>query len=303
MRSRVLVPLVLAIALAMAACTSTEVKQSAPAPWEGKGASWMQGAGTPLAKDLVVPQDAFLVGPVFTLAKLYGKHREGHKVLGQEGLLYGTSSATLPGVAQSLYQQGGTATRLIEGSSLGLCTQRGPESETEFTGDLVNGSLGVECRAFDRGNSGFEFDLSLEPPTADGTVTGQVRWGPSMALPSSTLPDVPNVEGGPSEVANNVEGYDDLTIVEGSFLAGPPGPGTGTGGYRAVIGVTGDPDEVFDAYIAQGGTQGKGTHSDLTVGDLHIRTFQSGGAGGILYTVTLNEQHGNAWIYVTALND
>jgi hypothetical protein len=34
-------------------------------------------------------------------------------------------------------------------------------------------------------------------------------------------------------------------------MAGPQGWGSGTGGFRAVIGVTGDADDVFDKYVRQ----------------------------------------------------
>jgi hypothetical protein len=97
-------------------------------------------------------------------------------------------------------------------------------------------------------------------------------------------------------------GDPDLPIAEGSFLAGPPGWGSGTGGFTAVIGVTGDPDEVFDEYMRYQMNDPPMADEHI-LGDLRVRQGTTGGAGGVTYTVTLNEIDGDAWILVEAYND
>ena len=99
---------------------------------------------------------------------------------------------------------------------------------------------------------------------------------------------------------SGVEGEPGLKIADGSFLAGPPGQVGGTGGFTAVIGVTGDPDGVFEAYVAD---DVKPIEVDVQAGTMHIRSAEWGGAGGFTYIVTLNELDGNAWILVEAYYD
>ena len=75
-----------------------------------------------------------------------------------------------------------------------------------------------------------------------------------------------------------------------------------TGGFTAVIGVTGDPDEVFDAYVAQDAEQSTGD-LETTIDGLRVRQHRSAQAGGVGLTITMNDIDGNAWILVEAYND
>jgi hypothetical protein len=107
---------------------------------------------------------------------------------------------------------------------------------------------------------------------------------------------------GPTTVASDGGYLADLKIVPGSFLAGPPFPGSVTGGYVAVIGVSGDPDTVFDAYVAQDTDKPYFT-ADETVDGMRARVDRSAEAGGVWLAVTLNAIDGTAWILVEAYND
>jgi hypothetical protein len=149
---------------------------------------------------------------------------------------------------------------------------------------------------------GITFDLRQDVGEPSPLVQGVLGWSESSVLVPGSLPDAPRVTGGPGVVTNDVEGEPDLAVVDGSFVAGPQGWGSITGGYTAVIGVTGDPDEVFDAYMDQFGQ--KPFYSvDEEIGDLRVRQEVAGGAGGITFSVLLNEIDGDAWILVEAYND
>ena len=131
-----------------------------------------------------------------------------------------------------------------------------------------------------------------------------VRWSPPPIETLDALPAAPPDVDGPDLVESRpaVDYLPDLRIVDGSFLAAPPGPGGGTGGFSAWIGVSGDADEVFDAYVAQAVEESSST-DDREVDGMRVRQYVSSDAGGVTRSITMNEIDGNAWIYITAVND
>ncbi len=182
-----------------------------------------------------------------------------------------------------------------------MSPSRATRSLRSTPGTSTRTAVTLECGGYQRSGAALEVDLRQDVTQASSPVQGHLRWfSPDDALPSS-LPEVPVGVDGPQTVPSGVEGEPDLQIADGSFLAGPAGWGSGTGGFTAVIGVTGDPDEVFDAYLDP--NIRRPIAVDTVMGRMHIRSAEGGGAGGVTYRVTLNEQGGNAWILVEAYND
>jgi hypothetical protein len=276
----------------------------------------MQPAGTPLVKGVTVPEGARLVGPIFTQFD-EAKALDGEFVVGRQHgyvLVDGEPYA----VATDFLDQWDGPNGLGEYPKDTVCRQQvdeGVEGKTHdynYKGEAADGAVEISCSAtlvydqrrvgeetFER-FIGMDFTQNLTDP--DAPVQGTVGWeSPPVAIPE-TLPEAPEGVDGPTSVASDVEYLPDLEIVKGSFLAGPPWPASVTGGYTAVIGVTGDPDEVFDAYVAQDEDEPELT-VDETVGGMRIREYQSSEAGGITYVVTLNELGDNAWILLQAYND
>jgi hypothetical protein len=304
-------------ALVLAACTETSDQlDTASEPWNDPGAVWMQPAGTPLAKGVTVPEGARLVGPVFTQ---FDEPRalKGELVVGrQRGYLLVDGEPY--SVATDFLDQWDGENGLGDYAKDTACRQQvdeGVEGKTHnynYKGEPAEGAVEISCsvslifsqrlvgeETFARA-IGMSFTQDLTDP--DAPVQGTVGWeSPPVAIPE-TLPEAPEDVDGPTSVASDVDYLPDLKIVDGSFLAGPPWPGSITGGYVAVIGVTGDPDEVFDAYVAQDEDKPYLT-ADETVQGMRIREYKSAEAGGIWLDITLNEIDGNAWILVGAYND
>ena len=145
------------------------------------------------------------------------------------------------------------------------------------------------------------FDLAKDVDSGERAGAGHCGLQtPFLKIPTE-LPVAPDGVSGPSSVTGDSDGVPPLEVVDGSFLAGPSWPGS-NGGYVAIIGVTGDPDEVFDRYVEQHPGEPY-FDADTVVDGLRVRVFRSAEAGGVLYSVTLNEIDGNAWILVSAQND
>lgn len=202
--------------------------------------------------------------------------------------------------------------RLVFMYSGGTCSQEVPaewstedDPQTDFkeySGTADADAVALLCAGYQRSRPGLEMDLRQDLTQPASPVQGLLRWfSPENEWPSA-LPPASSEADGPTTVPSNVEGEPDLPIAAGSFLAGPPGWGSGTGGSTAVIGVTGDPDKVFDEYLRYQMNDPPKADEYLP-GNLRVRQGTTGGAGGVTYTVTLNEIDGNAWILVGAYND
>ncbi len=67
--------------------------------------------------------------------------------------------------------------------------------------------------------------------------------------------------------------------------------------------MSGDPDEVYDAYVEQDDATESETNTNRMVQGMRVQQHQTSEAGGITMTITMNEIDGNAWISVEAYND
>lgn len=312
MRGTAIAALLLVVATTVAACSDDPAAPSGPEPWTDEGAVWMQAAGTPMGADLVVPGSAQLVGPVFSRVDQRSPIDGGDWfVEGQQAYLLAEDD--IVAVSDDLVEQlGGVEVfELDDGDT--FCHQDIDRGEilgvdTEpYTGDLDPDAVEIRCAgSLDNGVSepggGTYFDLRQDVTAPDLPVQGIVSWSELDVQVPDTLPEAPEGVGGPQTIAIDVEGERDLDVVEGSFLAGPQLWGGGTGGFTAVVGVTGDPDEIFDAYLKQLDPEPYDS-VDESVADLRVRREAAGGAGGVTYTVTLNEIGDDAWILLEAYND
>jgi hypothetical protein len=302
----------LGVVALVAGCTADPASLSGPEPWTDEGAPWMQPAGTPLGTDLLVPDGAQLVGPVFSTIGQRSPIDGGEwYVEGQQAYLLAEDD--IVGVSDDLVEQLGGAGALEIDSGDTICNQdidRGEVLgfETEpYTGDLDADAVEIRCAGnLDNGVSepggGTYFDLRQDVTEPDLPVQGIVSWSELDVQVPDSLPEAPDGVGGPETITTDVEGDADLEVAEGSFLAGPQSWGTLTGGFTAVIGATGDPDEVFDEYMRYQ-MKNPPKADEHVLGDLRVRQGTTGGAGGVTYTVTLNEIDGDAWILVEAYND
>lgn len=287
--------------------------------WPVYGADWTAGPGTTLGDDLVIPDNTYAIGPVMT----YDIRRAGRANAWEARYrqIWMTSESDPYDLAMDFADQSVDPPRyrpeeLVESTGkkdppefmpqekLGkLCEQSGPnESENgygyaPYTGELKPWAEHIECSASAWGVDGWvelRQDLSRDQPVVI-VVTGK-----DLAAPES-MPQVPEGVGGPGKIVGEYDlpTYD---IVDGSFMAGPQGWGSNTGGFRAVIGVTGDPDEVFDAYLEQDEQEPYRTR-DVSVDGIRVRQAATQEAGGVWMVYTLNETDGNAWILLEAYND
>ena len=300
-----------AVASIAAGCASDPASDASSDPSNDPDAAWMQPAGTPMGADLVVPQGAQLVGPVFSSVSQRSPIYGGDwYVDGQQGYLL--SDADISQISDDLVAQLGGPQGLQTQYNDTVCNQEidrgGPLGvDTQpYTDDLDADAVEIICSAtlpngVSEVGEGITFDLRQDATEADTPVQGVLTWSGSSVEVPTDLPQAPGVNGDTDVITSDVEGDPDLEVVEGSFLAGPQGWGSITGGFTAVVGVTGDPDEVFDAYMAY--INADPVVIDQQVGALRVRQGQAGGAGGVTYTVTLNEMDGNAWILLEAYND
>lgn len=265
-----------------------------------------------MGAELVVPQGAQLVGPVFSSVSQRSPIDGGDwYVDGQQAYLL-SGGADIVDLSDDLVAQLGGPQGLQTQYNDTVCNQEidrgGPLGvDTQpYTDDLDADAVEVICSAtlpngVSEVGEGITLDLRQDVTESGRPVLGSVQWPESSVMTLDGLPDAPEGVGGPTTITTDVEGDPDLKVAEGSFLAGPQGWGSITGGFTAVVGVTGDPDEVFDAYMAY--INADPVVIDEQVGALRVRQGQAGGAGGVTYTVTLNELDGSAWILLEAYND
>ncbi len=312
MRPVIAVVAAAALAVVAAGCASDSAPVSSTEPWNAPDAAWMQPAGTPMGAELVVPQGAQLVGPVFSSVSQRSPIDGGDwYVDGQQAYLL-SGGADIVDLSDDLVAQLGGPQGLQTQYNDTVCNQEidrgGPLGvDTQpYTDDLDADAVEVICSAtlpngVSEVGEGITLDLRQDVTESGRPVLGSVQWPESSVMTLDGLPDAPEGVGGPTTITTDVEGDPDLKVAEGSFLAGPQGWGSITGGFTAVVGVTGDPDEVFDAYMAY--INADPVVIDEQVGALRVRQGQAGGAGGVTYTVTLNELDGSAWILLEAYND
>lgn len=301
-----------ALAVCAAGCTSDSGPDASSEPWNEPDAVWMQPAGTPLGADLVVPQGAQLIGPVFSSVARRSPIDGGDwYVDGQRGYLL--SEADIADLSDDLVAQLGGLQGLQTQYNDTVCIQeidRGGVLSVDtqpYTDDLDPDAVEIICSAtlpngVSQVGEGITFDLRQDVTQSGLPVLGSVEWPESSVVTLDGLPAAPEGVGGPTTITTDVDGYPDVTVADGSFLAGPQGWGSITGGFTAVIGVAGDPDEAFDDYVAQDSGEPYLTEDEV-VDVTRIREYRSSEAGGVTYTVTLNEIGGNSWILVEAYND
>lgn len=303
------------VVLALAGCgagSGDDPALAGPEPWTSPDAVWMQPPGTPLGGALVVPDGAELIGPVFSTLDRTSPI-EGGELIAAEQQAYLLSNADIVDVWEDIVEQLGGRSAVETDYNDSNCYQwidRGgnlARTSEPYSGDLDADAVEVICsgllpNALAEEGPGLTFELRQDVTASDQPVLGVVTWAePDVEVPGS-LPDAPDGVGGPRVITTDVEGDPDLDVVDGSFLAGPQGWGSLTGGFTAIIGVTADPDEVFDEYL-QYQMPDPPEADDETVGDLRVRRGTTRGAGGVTYTVTLNEIGGEAWILLEAYND
>jgi hypothetical protein len=299
----------------MTAACGVQADDPGPASVNWGDKPWLQPAGTPLTAGVTVPEGARLIGPVLTLFA-----PEQATVETQRGYLFVEGDPYR--VASDFVDQWDGATSVDGQRDPKMCDQTvstGDEGKTrslDYTGEAEPGAISISCDVslILREPSGqselaqmrtirtLSLSITKDLTTAGVAAQGIVEWRRPFVAISEHLPAAPASAEGPSTVASDVDYLPDLRIVPGSFLAGPPSPGSITGGYVAVIGVHGDPDEVFDAYVAQD-TDKPFFTADEVVNGMRMRVYRSAEAGGIWLYITLNEIDGNAWILVEAYND
>lgn len=319
--------LVAVVSLVAAACTSDDGDLASPEPWRSPVATWMQPAGTPLTSELVVPEGSQLIGPVFaTSVKRSRSDSSEWRVTEQSAIVQADSDVvvvTKDLVDQSAGAFGREAARSVSaGTPVGSCDQGGAHGQIGALTDVDPDAEVVQCTVapqgpapedeFDPGwerqaavaGRQFHFRMSQTIAKPSDPILGTAYWAVDILVPES-FPVAPTDVSGPDSVPGIVD-YPDLQIVGGSFLAAPlltPADSEETYSYTAVIGVSGDPDEVFDAYADQAPDQDPFVNVDRTVGDLHFRQFKSAEAGGVWFSVTMNVLDGHAWILLDVSED
>jgi hypothetical protein len=236
--------------------------------WPVIGADWAAGPGTVIGEDLVIPDNTYAIGPVMT--NDIGRDRDTDDWKAHYRQIWMTSDSDPYDLALAFADQsvdppqyhpdepakstgGRNPPKFVEQENPDkLCTQSGPDGSEigwgyeRYTGELEPWAEHIECSASAWGVDGWvelRQDLSKDQPVVIA-VTGKDLEAPT------TLPPIPDGVDGPDQIVGEYDlpTYD---IVNGSFMAGPQGWGSGTGGFRAVIGVTGDADDVFDKYVRQ----------------------------------------------------
>ncbi|HVQ88214.1 MAG TPA: hypothetical protein VMT88_08530 [Actinomycetes bacterium] len=248
-------------------------------------------AGTQLKAGLVVPEGAQLVGPVFT--------RWSDIDAAPQATAYLTMDGDLEHVSADLVDQA-------------IALGAGTDAEEEAFTDATTGCDAESLPSVQVCTWGpppvvpkdwpLAFSLSDQLANADAPSLGTVTWLPDADTPIA-LPEPVDPGTGVSSVDGGIVHEVPLQIVDGSFLAGPVWPGSVTGGYVAIIGVTGNAGEVFDAYVDQGFDGEPVRVTDRQFGSVMYRKASTSEAGGGYYDVTLNDDGASAWILVERYND
>ncbi len=245
-----------------------------------------------LPDDLDLPRSVTMVGPVWTL---------GPGTKDAEQVVYLEIVGDVDAAAEYLARQGQQSAEVpMKWSGIPL---PGATCDTEAE-DASSGPVDRVCGWADSGLKfkewwPFTFLLHQDLTRADAPTSGVIRW-PGDATKLVIPPPVE--QAGPATVGGGIAG-EDLDIVPGSYVAGEFWVDSATGGYGVIIGVTGDPDDVFDAYVAQDPLETTEEATNEQHGELHYRRFRSSGAGAGGFSVVLNEAEGNAWLLVERWND
>lgn len=245
-----------------------------------------------LPGDLELPSSATMVGPVWTL---------GPGTKDAEQAVYLEVVGDVDAAAEDLARLGQDSVEVPKKWS-GVPLP-GATCDTEAE-DASSGPVDRVCGWADSGLKfkgwwPFTFLLHQDLTPADAPTSGVIRWrGDATDL---VIPP-PGGQAGPTTVGGRIAG-EDLDIAAGSYVAGESWVDSATGGYCVIIGVTGDPDGVFDAYVAQDPLESTDEDTDEQHGELHYRRYRSSGAGAGGFSVVLNEAGGNAWLLVERWND
>ena len=278
---------------------------AASEPWLDPNASWMLGEGTPIAVGISLPQGARLSGPLFLKPKT-----SQSSFTYQYGWLF--VDADPYEVAKAFYDQWDGKPSQASMHCKQKLNDASPKRAMPYTGRVADGAERITCtvafvlREYHIGEEAKDVLLTIEyskdPNEPAQPAAGRIYWPPPPVEVPMSLPEAPPDVAGPREVASDVDYLPDLQIVDGSFLAAPPGPGSGTGGYTAWLGVSGDPDQVFEAYVAQDSDEPY-VDEERVIDGMRVRQYKSQEAGGIWLDITMNEIDGNAWIHLEAYND
>lgn len=240
---------------------------------------------------LELPSSVTMIGPVWTIAP-------GTKEA--EQALYLQVLGDIDTAAEDLARQGQQSAEVPKEWSGAPFPGATCDTQAE---DASSGPVDRVCGWADSGLKfeewwPFTFLLHEDLTGADAPTSGVIRWpreATELVIPS------PGEQSGPTTVEAGIAG-EDLDIV-GSYVAGEYWVDSATGGYGVIIGVTGDPDDVFDAYVAQDPLDSTEEDTDEQHGELHYRRYRSSGAGAGGFSVVLNEARGNAWLQVERWND
>ena len=252
------------------------------------------------------PEEA---APVISLApvRTSGALADGFEIEPGSGLVGAVFPVDLREGWQAILRVDGDARRVFEGyvrqaKDLGHAMQSGwccrPEGQwcsnpdDENTGDDPPGPFPVGCTAYT--DAPDDLALSLYAFVgADGHGYVRIRID-RLSTEAEPLPHIPS---GPVAPATDVEVAPDLTpetddppirVVEGSALISEPLPvECVTGGYVAVLRVTGELTPVLRGYQEQFTSGGFGSGEGLSGNDDELRVVTSAAGGGSLYAVAV----------------
>jgi hypothetical protein len=145
--------------------------------------------------------------------------------------------------------------------------------------------------------------VQVIPPTEPRTAgSGASDAGP----PPGALDDpgpMPHVAGVGERIAHHdLDPGTDLRVVAGSRLLAPPAPAGGTGGWAAVVAITGDPQEVVDAYLAQSGDEIMAERFEVD-GRPVIRQGYDQAGGVKLWVTAMPDEAGDWYALIDVSND
>jgi hypothetical protein len=177
-----------------------------------------------------------------------------------------------------------------------------PDSDGEYVCDTDRGaSLPYRCSSYGSSDDGGGVNLLLHAGDDDGSGYLLISSGDDYFDGAPPLPDGPAAPatGEALTAALTPEGETPVRLVEGSALLGEPIPFLcGTGGYLAVLHVSGDPDAVFRGYTAQFEQDFDGEVSGD--GEVLTASYTSAGAGTLDATAVLGEQ---TYLLIARCND
>jgi hypothetical protein len=145
--------------------------------------------------------------------------------------------------------------------------------------------------------------LQVIPPSEVRAVEPDVS---AIGPPPGALDDpgpVPDVADVGEPIAHpDLDPGTDLRLVPGSRLLAPPAPAGGTGGWTAVVAITGDPEEVVDAYLGQSDDEVMTERFEVDGRPVIRRGYDQ--AGGVkLWVTAMPDDAGDWYALIDVTND